>query len=381
MRTDSEWVTGEWLEPSMVSADRTYATRAMGSTNTWSTFVDEWKMRDFMRSIEKAMYDDANALFARCMYGELASSIEKLSAECGGLDAEERRLVLGKATTKFIAISIPGTQQQFGNVDDTTVETSPGTCNTTNLSTTCAFKLEENQEPLSEANLTCAARRKLLDSAGARRLLQTDATGSTNDASCWSRVRNDNNALVGQLLGDCVALTFDEGQQLGSGVRFCLRIKTEREVAADYTIDAFVSRTIVSDAKQFKPYTVTVERVGEQLCATVSDEDTVVCPARLAATWETASADVGSDACGVVDVLLSSQAEVQREIATEIEAGTFGYSITAETVIAPSFDSSPGSESSESVDDPVSDDPVSATSPTFSASILVLASALMCFFV
>lgn len=381
MRTDSEWVTGEWLEPSMVSSDRTYATRAMGSTNTWSTFVDEWKMRDFMRSIEKAMYDDANALFARCMYGELASSMEKLSAECGGLDAAERRLVLGKATTKFNAISIPGTQQQFGNVDDTTVETSPGTCNTTNLSTTCALKIEENQEPLSEANLTCAARRKLLDSAGARRLLQTDATGSTNDASCWSRVRNDNNALVGQLLGDCVALTFDEGQQLGSGVRFCLRIKTEREVAADYTIDAFVSRTIVSDAKQFKPYTVTVERVGEQLCATVSDEETVVCPARLAATWETASADVGSDACGVVDVLLSSQAEVQREIATEIEAGTFGYSITAETVIAPSFDSSPGSESSESVDDPVVDDPVSATSPTFSASILVLASALMCFFV
>ena len=45
-------------------------------------------------SVEGAMYDDANALLARYMYGKLASSVEKLSAECGGLDAAERRLVL-----------------------------------------------------------------------------------------------------------------------------------------------------------------------------------------------------------------------------------------------------------------------------------------------
>jgi hypothetical protein len=108
-------------------------------------------------------------------------------------------------------------------------------------------------------------------------------------------------------------------------------MKSEREVATEYTVEAFVSRTIVNDAKQFKPYTATVERVGELLCATVSEEGTVVCPARLAATWETASADVGSNACDVVDVLLYSQAQVQSEIAAEIEAGTFGYSITAET--------------------------------------------------
>ena len=122
-----------------------------------------------------------------------------------------------------------------------------------------------------------------------------------------------------------------EDQQLGSGVRFCLKMKSEREVATEYTVDAFVSRTIVNDAKQFKPYTATVERVGELLCATVSEEGTVVCPGRLAATWETASADVGSNTCDVVDVLLYSQAQVQSEIAAEIEAGTFGYSITAET--------------------------------------------------
>ena len=385
MRTDGKWVTGEWLEPSMVSADRTYTTRAMGSTNTWSSFVDEWKVRDLMRSVEEAMYDDANALFARCMYGELASSMEKLSAECGGLDAAERRLVLEKASTKFKAVSLPGISQQLGNVDDTNVETSTDSCDATG-SSTCALKIEESQVAISETGSSCAARRKLLESASARRLLQTDATGSMNDASCWSRVRNDNNALVGQLLGDCVALTLDEGQQLGSGVRFCLKMKSEREVATEYTVDAFVERTIVNDAKQFKPYTATVKRVGELLCATVSEEGTVVCPARLAATWETASADVGSNACDIVDVLLFSQAQVQSEIAAEIEAGAFGYSITAETDVDETvvdtfgggfFDSSSGSEDGSET---FVEDPVSAASPTFSVSILVLASALVCFF-
>jgi hypothetical protein len=311
--------------------------------------------------------------------------MEKLSAECGGLDAAERRLVLEKASTKFKAVSLPGVSQQLGNADDTNVETSTDSCNATG-SSTCALKIEENQVAISETGSSCAARRKLLESASARRLLQTDATGSMNDASCWSRVRNDNNALVGQLLGDCVALTLDEGQQLGSGVRFCLKMKSEREVATEYTVDAFVSRTIVNDAKQFKPYTATVERVGELLCATVSEEGTVVCPARLAATWETASADVGSNACDVVDVLLYSQAQVQSEIAAEIEAGTFGYSITAETVVDETvvdasgggfFDSSSGSEDGSET---FVEDPVSAASPTFSVSILVLASALVCFF-
>jgi hypothetical protein len=125
-----------------------------------------------------------------------------------------------------------------------------------------------------------------------------------------------------------------------------------------------------------------------------------VCPARLAATWETASADVGSNACDVVDVLLYSQAQVQSEIAAEIEAGTFGYSITAETVVDETvvdasgggfFDSSSGSEDgsetfvdsssgSEDGSETFVEDPVSAASPTFSVSILVLASALVCFF-
>jgi hypothetical protein len=300
-------------------------------------------------------------------------------------------------------VFLPGISQQLGNVHDTNVETSTDSCSATG-SSTCALKIEESQVAISETDASCAARRKLLESASARRLLQTDATGSMNDASCWSRVRNDNNALVGQLLGNCVALTLDEGQQLGSGVRFCLKMKSEREVATEYTVDAFVSRTIVNDAKQFKPYTATVERVGEQLCATVSEQGTVVCPARLAATWETASADVGSNACDIVDVLLYAQAEVQNEIAAEIEAGTFGYSITAETVVDASaspdssgggfFDSSSGSEDgSESfVEDPEDDaepradanaDVVAAraaASPTFSVSILVLASALTCFF-
>ena len=172
-------------------------------------------------------------------------------------------------------------------------ETLPASCLLANPS-------EAGGAPDAGGNIAAARRRR----TARRRLTQTDSEEATlQDAGCWSRVRNDNDILVGMLLGECVQVTLGTGQQLLDGVKACLKTKPERTFAEGYTQDILVKITKVNSAEKYTPVSIPVERVGSQICAKITDIGSSFCPARVAPNWATATTDIGSTECPIVDVI------------------------------------------------------------------------------
>lgn len=114
--------------------------------------------------------------------------------------------------------------------------------------------------------------------------------------------------MVGQLLGECAKVTLGAGEQLLNGVKFCLKIKTERLVAEEYTVDSFVTRTLVDGEFVYTPVTETVTSTGDQLCATVTETGTYFCPGKVAAIWATATEDIGESKCPIMELIAQLQA-------------------------------------------------------------------------
>lgn len=80
-----EWYGGTWIIPSMVVCACEYKDRKMEQVNTLASLIDEWKVKDFERSIETYLNSDAQVAFARCMYGH---HMEGLASECGGANTD-----------------------------------------------------------------------------------------------------------------------------------------------------------------------------------------------------------------------------------------------------------------------------------------------------
>jgi|TARA_B110000240_G_scaffold2831_1_gene3224 hypothetical protein len=127
--------------------------------------------------------------------------------------------------------------------------------------------------------------------------------------------------LVGQLLGECAKVTLGADEQLLNGIKFCLKIKTDRFVAEEYTVDSFVTRTLVDGEFVYTPVTKTVSSTGKQLCATVTETGTYFCPGKLAATWATATEDIGNSKCPIMVLIAQLQAAAIAGMAGNDDAG------------------------------------------------------------
>ena len=114
--------------------------------------------------------------------------------------------------------------------------------------------------------------------------------------------------MVGQLLGECAKVSLGADEQLLNGIKFCLKIKTDRFVAEEYTVDSFVTRTLVDGEFVYTPVTKTVSSTGKQLCAMVTETNTYFCPGKLAATWATATEDIGNSKCPIMVLIAQLQA-------------------------------------------------------------------------
>ena len=305
MRSWGQWSSGTWVTPEMVSGGREWKTRRMEQANTWSSRIDEWRIRDLVRTIEIQLNNEAQAAFARCMYGEIGDSVEKLASVCGGATPTQRDTVLAQDYPNFCNVSqYNGTAAKTGRKGSTNVEI--GADSLDGIGQMCAVSMPT--QPNSGMNPTSVRRRSL-----SRRLLSADEP-SFDDASCWSLVRNSNDALVGQLLGDCVLVSLTAGLSTRNGVRLCLQTKPEREIDDAYNVDGFVERTEVDGAFKYTPVQKIVTREGEQLCASVTEMDTYFCPARLVDSWASATADVGSDECPIMVLMTDMQARAQARL-------------------------------------------------------------------
>merc|ERR1712216_52117 len=206
-------------------------------------------------------------------------------------------------------------------------------------------------------------------------------------AGCWSKVRNGNDVLVGQLLGDCAALEVSPNMVAKRFVKLCLPTKTSREVATEYTVDAFAVRTTDAVSKEFvyTPATdLEVSADGTKLCAKITEFDTLYFPVKLASSWATASTDVGSANCEATNKLVELQEESKVKAAATLtkdaaedealeKCASGGDCAAAESIVSSGSDSGSGSGSGS---DPGVESPVSAAAPTFSVLSTALAAAL-----
>jgi hypothetical protein len=133
-------------------------------------------------------------------------------------------------------------------------------------------------------------------------------------------------------------VTLGAGQELLDGIRACLRTKPERPFGEGYTTDALVKRTTVGGVDVYTPVDIAVDRVGAQICGKITDVGAFFCPARIVADWETATVDVGSTECAIVDVIAAAReaaiAQIRREqLAAEDDGVISGLDETSGAVV------------------------------------------------
>jgi len=78
--------------------------------------------------------------------------------------------------------------------------------------------------------------------------------------------------------------------------------------------------------------------VGAQICGKITDVGAFFCPARIVADWETATVDVGSTECAIVDVIAAAReaaiAQIRREqLAAEDDGVISGLDETSGGVV------------------------------------------------
>ena len=305
-----EWNSGTWVVPSMIEGGREYKARAMEQVNKWSSQIDEWKVKDLIRDIQTQLNNDAQVSFALCMYGELGQYIEGLASECGGANATQKFESKNKMISSMKKTVNAGVAGTNADADGTSVTTTNETF-TTSDGLQGTIELVIGTDNANPGASTAGSRR--------RRLAQGEAT--MDAAGCWSKVRNGNDVLIGQLLGDCAALEVSPNMVAKRFVKICLPTKTSREIATAYTEDAFAVRTTNAVSKEFvyTPATdLEVSADGTKLCAKITKFSTLYCPVKLASSWATASSDVGSANCEATNKLVDLQEESKSRAASTL---------------------------------------------------------------
>ena len=342
MVQDSTWQSGTWVEPAMVNSGNQWKTRAYeAGVNSWSGRVDQWRVKDLLYTVETSLKEEASSVFARCQYGQVGGSLEQLAGVCSGSSLVQRTKILDK-TSKLLnnMTAYNGTEMTIGNAGETNLQ--PDENSTDGDASygvdTAIVRLPSDSETLPARCLVTepndeggAVNARARDAAATRRrtarrrLATTGAAATLQDVGCWSRVRNDNDVLVGMLLGECVQVTLGAGQQLLDGVKACLKTKAERSFAEGYTQDLLVKYTKVNGVEKYTPVSTPVERVGTQLCAKITEIGSFFCPARVALNWATATTDIGSNECAIVDVIatakLAAIERIQKELANSDKDG------------------------------------------------------------
>jgi len=128
----------------MITGGRSWKKRKMEATNTWSNRIEPWLVADLVRTVENKLQEEGQALFARCMYGEVGDALKKLASVCGGADGDSRTGTLNADFAKVSGCSTyPGVSSGCGIATDTNVQTT----NESSASTTSTTVAEVPVQP------------------------------------------------------------------------------------------------------------------------------------------------------------------------------------------------------------------------------------------
>lgn len=227
------------------------------------------------------------------MYGPLISSIEKIACVCG-MDRDQCDGDLLNAQTSLIDTkAYMDAKATAGKQLGTKVEIdSKSVNNTAKIEVTSDLFVPgvRNGTGTADASSSTGARRRW------RRLSEEE--NSLNSAECMTVVVNSNNALVGQLVGDCATLTISEDgadTEFVSPAIFCINTNSQIERSELFT----VAGVGFKNGNRYTVSDIAVEESGTQFCFNTTSSITA-CPIIYSAAHDTATEDLASGECGLI---------------------------------------------------------------------------------
>ncbi|GMH61172.1 hypothetical protein TrLO_g221 [Triparma laevis f. longispina] len=302
-----KWSGNKWMQGEMRSMykwkDREYA-----SANDWVTEIDRWMVEDLVNEVINRLKEEVEGQFVKCMYDPLINSIEKIACVCGNdRDQCDQSQVIEKPTSLVETKTYRDSKQRAGKKLGTRLEVSQES-----VDLTAKVKIEQPMfvPPLRNDTGTTSSGKPPVRREGGRRL-NGDDENSLNSAECMTVVTNDNNALVGQLVGDCITLSIEDGED-GTDTEFnapswlCIDTNTQIQRSDVFTVSGLGSK----NGDVYKITDTAMEESGTQFCFNVTASVTA-CPIIYAADYADAEEDLASGECGLISDIVQEIAMKQ----------------------------------------------------------------------
>jgi hypothetical protein len=283
----NKWTTGKMTD-TFYWIDRKWEDK-----NKWISEIDSWRLDQVMRELVERLEEETEAQFVQCMYTGLMSSVKKIACVCGeNRDECDSDEIFNGLATIVNTTAYKNAKEIAGNEMTTRLELERASVESVNNIT-----LEEQGAYVPSTNTTITK-----DGEGSRRLRREklmrrldESSDTLNSAECMTVVKNDNDVLVGQLVGNCVKANFSES--LATASTLCLDIKPVIDIADAFTVKGFADYDQASNKYTARPDVAVMQ--GEQYCITVS-ETSFLCPINRIEDYASATEDAGSDECNLV---------------------------------------------------------------------------------
>ncbi|GMH68971.1 hypothetical protein TL16_g05051 [Triparma laevis f. inornata] len=300
---------GQWHENTWQTGKMTdtfyWIDRKWDKKNKWVSEIDSWRLEHVMRELVERLEEETEAQFVQCMYTGLMESVKKIACVCGeNRDQCDTNEIFNGLATIVNTTAYKNAKEIAGNEMTTRLELEKAS-----VENVCNVTLEEQGAYVPNTNTTITK-----DGEGSRRLRRErimrrldDNSDTLNSAECMTVVKNSNNVLVGQLVGNCVKANFSES--LATASTLCLDVKPVIEIADAFSVKGFADYDAAADKYTARPEVAVVQ--GEQYCITVS-ETSFLCPVNRIEDYAAATEDAGSDECNLI-VHIAERVRKQQE--------------------------------------------------------------------
>eukprot|EP00948_MAST-09A_sp_MAST-9A-sp1_P002666 g2666.t1 len=300
MKSHSFYESGKWITPQMINGSLSWTTRAMAPTNEWKNELEYWKISEAMRGVFDLAWREAQATLNMCLYGRQFGALVKISSLCGANPPEDWKAFVRQDTNVSKSNLIAGAEgNRAGSSSLSNVEFDANSITGDEMATVKVGLAKPSFADGPNETATQKTRRILYSKY---RRLTGSPQETINDANCYTVVRNDNNVLVGQLIGGCLSI---QANNVNGSVKGCAAINPKIKKFSEFTVKDFVIRTkdTTTDAFKYKPMGIAVNDIKTHFCSNMTVTQTV-CPALLVSGWESKTTDTGSGECSALRTLL-----------------------------------------------------------------------------
>ncbi|GMI16478.1 hypothetical protein TrLO_g12844 [Triparma laevis f. longispina] len=329
-----KWSGNNWMTGEMRSMYK-WKDREFASANDWVTEIDRWMVSDLVNEVVNRLKEEVEGQFVKCMYGPLINSIEKIACVCGmNRDQCDQDAVIGAETSLIDTKAYMDAKATAGKQLGTKLEIdSKSVNNTAEIQVTSSLyvpAVRNGTGTTNAANADGTRRRRM------RRLTDEDEN-SLNSAECMTVVVNDNNVLVGQLVGDCATLSIAEDGADAEFVEpaiFCINTNAQIERSELFPIIGVASK----NGDKYKVADISVEESGSLFCFNTTTSITA-CPILYAADYADATEDLASGECGLISDIVQEIAMKQgckmgdRKSCAWLEPGSLSHVAAIGTVL------------------------------------------------